>query len=55
MCRCIECDKPCDCGEKYCEQCEIQQEDAKRNLEAGGRFYGEKLLPGDTVEAKEDK
>jgi len=55
MCRCINCGKPCDCGEEYCEQHLIDESDAEKNLYVGGRFYGGKLLPGDTVEAKEDK
>ena len=44
MCKCEKCGRPAACGEKYCEQCEIQQEDVRKNLDAGGRFYGEKLI-----------
>jgi len=51
-CRCIECGKPCDCGEEYCNQHLVDK--LKTNAEKN-RFYGGKLLPGDTVEAKEDK
>jgi hypothetical protein len=44
MCKCIKCKRYCNCGEKYCEQClidEIRKEDiASKNLKAGGRFYG---------------
>ena len=58
MCRCINCGKPTDCGEKLCPRCFIdctRDDETSKNLKQGGRFYGEKLLPGDTVEAKEDK
>jgi len=46
-CRCIKCGNYCDCGEKYCDNCFIEncQTDTEKNMCAGGRFYGEKLEP----------
>lgn len=45
-CVCEKCGrKCCDCGEKYCEQCLIDEirktkgDNASKNLEAGGRFH----------------
>lgn len=45
-CKCIECGKPTSCGEKYCDKCLVDklQTDTEKNLYAGGRFYGEKLI-----------
>jgi hypothetical protein len=50
-CKCEKCGKHCDCGEKYCDQClinESRNDDASKNIKAGGRFYGEKLEKEDT-------
>jgi len=47
MCKCIKCGKHCDCGEKYCDVCFLEdccKTDGEKNLYIGGRFYGEKLL-----------
>ena len=43
MCKCEKCGEPCACGERYCDQCFIDelQTDAEKNLYTGGRFYGE--------------
>lgn len=40
-----KCGKRKDCDEKYCEQCLIDEVQANvtKNLDASGRFYGEKL------------
>ena len=45
-CRCIKCGRYCDCGEEYCKYHLIEEsykDNASRNIDAGGRFYGEKL------------
>jgi len=41
MCVCEKCGKPTSCGEKYCDQCFIDQlqTDAEKNIYSGGRFY----------------
>jgi len=49
MCKCVECGEPVnDCNEEYCLVCLMkwvrEPDDSWRNLKAGGRFYGEKLL-----------
>lgn len=46
-CTCEQCGNPThDCGARLCWQCEIDSlpDDTSKNLFAGGRFYGEKLL-----------
>jgi len=47
-CVCIKCGKHCDCGEKYCDQCVIDElrTPAEKNLYSGGRFYEEKEKEG---------
>ena len=44
-CRCEKCGNPAACGEKYCDNCFIEncQTDTEKNMYVGGRFYGEKL------------
>ena len=34
-CKCEKCGKPCDCGEKYCEQCYLEEceKDEAKNRE----------------------
>lgn len=49
-CKCIKCQKPCDCEWKTCDLCYMEDcckttgekliKEVK-NLSAGGRFYGE--------------
>ena len=46
-CRCLECGKPAECGEKLCWTCWLAKQDDERveaNIMAGGRFYGVKRL-----------
>ena len=50
-CICEKCGRPTyDCNSRVCGRCLIEEGDdnTKKNLVAGGRFYGEKL-------EKEDK
>jgi recombinational DNA repair protein (RecF pathway) len=57
--QCANCGRPICCNEiynyrdeNYCEVCI----NAVKNLEAGGRFYGEKLIKSDTkINTKGDK
>ena len=46
-CRCERCGGPNDdCGFRLCIVCHLQErdDDTRRNLISGGRFYGEPLL-----------
>lgn len=46
-CVCVKCGKPVnDCSEEYCHQCLMEwlHDDRAKNIKAGGRFYGEKLI-----------
>ena len=49
-CKCAKCGMITTCGEKYCEQCFINEclkTDVEKNLASGGKFYGVKLLKED--------
>ena len=41
-CKCAKCGRPCQCGEKYCDSCFLEEcckTDAEKNLYLGGHFY----------------
>ena len=51
MCKCIRCQKPCDCEWKICDVCYMEdccKTPVEKNLFVGGRFYGEKLIKPNT-------
>ena len=44
-CRCQECGKPAECGEKLCSNCylnKLNDDVVEANMMAGGRFYHSK-------------
>jgi len=47
-CVCEKCgNKVCDCGEKYCDQCFIEEcckTETEKNMFLGGQFYRKKPL-----------
>jgi len=43
-CVCKKCqNKRVPCDEEYCNQCLIDKCNARKNIDAGGNFYGEEL------------
>jgi hypothetical protein len=41
-CVCEKCGKPAACGERFCDQCfidETRNDEASKNLDKGGHFY----------------
>ncbi len=48
-CTCEKCGKVCECGEKLCWYCFIEDcpDIPTKNLTSGGHFYGEHLIKED--------